>query len=72
MLFIEVVPKDTRKLLLISSEMIIFNKTNQSVELKMFTMNGLHENDSITGIVESMRAYSVPFDRTRSYLSFRF
>lgn len=28
MLFIEVVPKDTRKLLLISSETIIFNKTN--------------------------------------------
>jgi vacuolar protein sorting-associated protein 13A/C len=36
MLFIEVVPKDTRKLLLISSETIIFNKTNKLLELKLF------------------------------------
>lgn len=29
MLFIEVVPKDTRKLLLISSETILLNKTDK-------------------------------------------
>lgn len=33
MLFIEVVPKDTRKLLLISSETIIFNQTDMVIDL---------------------------------------
>lgn len=35
-LLVEVIPKDTRKLLLLCSEMVIYNKTDRSVELKIY------------------------------------
>lgn len=38
----------------------------------MFHLQGIEESSPIMGVVEPMRAYCVPFDRTRQYFSFRF
>lgn len=35
-LFVEVVPKDTRKLLLITSEVMFYNKTDQTIDIRFF------------------------------------
>lgn len=36
---IECVPKDTRKVLLVSSEVVVYNKTDQPVILKLFEVD---------------------------------
>jgi vacuolar protein sorting-associated protein 13A/C len=71
-LFVEVVPKDTRKLLLITSEVMIYNKTDQAVDLKFFECEGDTERNTFLQTVDAFRAISVPFDRTRAFVSFRF
>ncbi|CAD8067129.1 unnamed protein product [Paramecium primaurelia] len=72
MLFIEVVPKDTRKLLLISSETIIFNQTDMIIDLQLFDMPGIQEQNIYQIQIDPYRAFSVPIDRTRQYFNFKF
>ncbi|CAD8061213.1 unnamed protein product [Paramecium primaurelia] len=72
MLFVEVVPKDTRKLLLISSETIIFNQTNMVIDLQLFDLQGVQEQNIYQAQIEPYRAFSVPIDRTRQYFNFKF
>ncbi|CAK86161.1 unnamed protein product (macronuclear) [Paramecium tetraurelia] len=72
MLFMEVVPKDTRKLLLISSEIIIFNQTDRLIDIKLFDMPGQIEQNIFETQIAPYRAFSVPIDRTRQYFNFKF
>lgn len=39
-IFVEVIPKDTRKLLLISTELVVYNKTDRVVQLRLFDSDG--------------------------------
>lgn len=51
---------------------MIYNKTDKKMTIKFFECHNENEVNVLEIDVEPFRALSVPFDRTRGFMSFRF